>query len=180
MTKTKAQARSERAFNAYCALGHHGKRSIDLLIENWQQYGKGKPPGYRTLARWSTDYHWVRRVNEYDIEMAEMERQRQLETELADREKRRGRRLQDAELVRETCRAILYDKQGNRLREVAYDGRVRRGRATVRAIEVAYNGLSKAGAEERLDSGEATERTDLTTGGMPFVYEYVGVDPDLI
>jgi hypothetical protein len=160
------------AFTVYCAMGK--ARSIDALVTRLAQDWHENAPSRASIGNWSKWHHWQQRVAAHDRGIAEQELREQQEEEAKQRAERRKERLQDQRLLRHISRETLIDPETKKPRRVSFRRADRLGEdeITPRGLEVVANTLAKVGAEERLDTGEATVRTDVTTGGQPLKMEY--------
>ena len=138
MTEAKANA----YFFAYYSLG--GNRSFEKVQRRLSDLGLNRV-SLNTLARWSSQYHWLERIKEIDVKVAsEMEAQRVQEVVQMNRDQARlGKGMQMV--------------AGLGLSGLAPQGKLLEN---LKAGEVAV--LAKEGAHlQRLALGEATSREEV-------------------
>ena len=173
MTEHRETRRMLDAFGIYSAMGKG--RSLDALVLKLAREWPERAPGRTSVHNWSLWHKWQERVAAYDRGIAAQELREQQEEEAQQRAQRRTERLQDQRLLRRISRETLIDPETGKTKHVSFkrSDRIAPDEITPRGLEVVANALAKVGGEERLDTGEATSRTDVTTAGQPLKMEYV-------
>jgi hypothetical protein len=97
-------------------------------------------------------FNWVKRAESFDREVEERKRELAIERESEYRVMVRDERLNAARAARGAAMKLIVDPKLRTVKE----------RPTPREVEAAANAIARVGDQERLDLGEATERTEET------------------
>jgi hypothetical protein len=109
-------------------------------------------PSLFSLNLWSMSFNWVKRAESFDREVEERKRELAIERESEYRVMVRDERLNAARAARGAAMKLIVDPKLRTVKE----------RPTPREVEAAANAIARVGDQERLDLGEATERTEET------------------
>jgi len=160
----KESSKALSMFDLYRDMGNN--RSTAKL-----QQELGRPKSYkRQLDEWSRLHNWVARAKTHDQAISDAAAEADKQARIEEKEKLRTERLQDDRLIRQVAREVLVDRATRKVKRVVgtRGDRLAKDEITARMFEVAVSGLRTAGDEERKDTGEATNRLELSgPGGAP-------------
>jgi hypothetical protein len=175
------------AFEVYYAMGEQGRdgtgRSLpkcrQVLVDRYEHDSDMTVPTLATFHNWSSHLNWAQKIIERDLEAQRIEATRAIEAKAEELAAIRDAHMQNAALLMVVCRDVLtkapplLDAEGkpvlDALGAVMPDDSLRRprreGEITPRMIEVAASALDRAHSWRRIETDQATNKTDVTSDG---------------